>query len=108
MPATATMTRLIPLADRIVVVPADPEIATASGLVIPDTAQDRPTRGTVLVVGSGKRSDETGELLPIGIDPGATIVYARYAGTEITIDGQDLLIVSAGDVLATMGDAPQS
>ena len=108
MPATATMTRLIPLADRLVVVPVDPEAVTASGLVIPDTVQDRPTRGTVLAVGPGKRSEETGQLLTIGINPGETVVYGRFAGIEITIDGQDLLIVSAGDVLATMGDAPQS
>jgi chaperonin GroES len=102
------MTRLIPLADRLVVVPVEPEAATASGLVIPDTVQDRPTRGTVLAVGPGKRSEETGQLLTIGINPGETVVYGRFAGIEITIDGQDLLIVSAGDVLATMGDAPQS
>lgn len=108
MAATATMTRLIPLTDRLVVVPVDPEAATASGLVIPDTVQDRPTRGTVLAVGPGKRSEETGQPLTIGINPGDTVVYGRFAGTEITIDGQDLLIVSAGDVLATMGDAPQS
>ncbi len=108
MAATATMTRLIPLADRLVVVPVEPEAATASGLVIPDTVQDRPTRGTVLAVGPGKRSEETGQLLTIGIKPGETVVYGRFAGIEITIDGQDLLIVSAGDVLATMGDAPQS
>ncbi len=108
MPATATTTRLIPLADRLVVAPVDAEAATASGLVIPDTAQDRPTRGTVLAVGPGKRSEETGELLAIGIDPGDTIVYATYAGTEFTIDGQDLLIVSAGDVLAIVADAPQN
>lgn len=108
MAVTATMTRLIPLADRLVVVPVDPEAVTASGLVIPDTVQDRPTRGTVLAVGPGKRSEETGQLLTIGINPGDTVVYGRFAGTEITIDGQDLLIVSAGDVLATMGDAPQS
>ena len=108
MPATATKTRLIPLADRLVVVPVDPEAVTASGLVIPDTVQDRPTLGTVLAVGPGKRSEETGQLLTIGINPGETVVYGRFAGTEISIDGQDLLIVSAGDVLATMGDAPQS
>lgn len=108
MPATATTTRPIPVADRLVVVPVDPEAATASGLVIPDTAQDRPTRGTVLAVGPGERCEETEELLAIGISPGDTVVYGKFAGTEITIEGQDLLTVSAGDVLAIMGDAPQS
>lgn len=108
MPATATMTRLIPLGDRLVVVAVEPEAATASGLVIPDTAQESPTRGTVLAVGPGKRSEATGERLAIGINPGDTVVYANYAGTESTIDGQALLIVSAGDVLTFMGDAPES
>ena len=108
MGTTKTTTRLAPLADRLVVVPSDPEIATASGLVIPDSAQERPNQGTVLAVGPGRRSEETGELIAVGIEPGATVVYAKYGGTAITIDEQDLLIVSAGDVLATVGEAPQS
>ena len=108
MGTTKTTTRLAPLADRLVVVPSDPEIATASGLVIPDSAQERPDQGTVLAVGPGRRSEETGELIPVGIEPGATVIYAKYGGTEITIDEQDLLIVSASDVLAPVGEAPQS
>lgn len=104
----SSVTRLAPLADRVVVVPSDPEVATASGLVIPDSAQERPNQGTVLAVGPGRRSEETGELIPVGIEPGATVIYAKYGGTELTIDGQDLLIISASDVLATMGAEPQS
>jgi chaperonin GroES len=104
----SSATRLAPLADRLVVVPSDPEVATASGLVIPDSAQERPNQGTVLAVGPGRRSEETGELVPVGIESGATVIYAKYGGTELTIDGQDLLIISASDVLATMGAEPQS
>ena len=108
MATTKTTTRLAPLAGGLVVVPSDPEIATASGLVIPDSAQERPDQGTVLAVGPGRRSEETGELIPVGIEPGATVLYPKYGGTQITIDEQDLLIVSASDVLATVGEAPQS
>lgn len=108
MTATTTMTRLIPLADRLVVVPAEPDAVTASGIVIPDTAQDRPNRGTVVAVGPGKRSEKTGQLLTIEINPGEVVVYTRFAGIEVTIDGQDLLVVSADDVLAIMRNVPQS
>ena len=99
---TATKTTLMPLEDRVVVQPAEPEQTTASGLVIPDTAAEKPQQGLVLAVGPGKRSDQTGELIPMAVEAGATVVYARHAGTEITIDGQDLLILSARDVLATI------
>jgi chaperonin GroES len=88
VPATATTTRPIPLADRLVVVPADPEIATASGLVTPDTAQDRPARETVLAVGPGERSEETGELLATGIDPHDTVVYANTPGPRSPSTGR--------------------
>jgi chaperonin GroES len=100
--ATATATRLQPLEDRLVVRPADPEKTTASGLVIPDTATEKPQQGEVLAVGPGKRSETTGELIPIDVEAGATIVYAKYGGTEVTIDGDDLLILSARDVLAVI------
>lgn len=100
MPATKTKTRLLPLGDRLVLAPGDAEQATASGLVIPDTAQQKPHRGEVLAVGPGKRSEYTGELIPVGVSAGDTVVYSKYGGTEITIDGQDLLILSASDVLA--------
>lgn len=101
--ATATLTRLQPLEDRVAVRPADPEQTTASGLVIPDTAAEKPQQGEVVAVGPGKRADATGELMPLDIEVGATIVYSKYGGTEITIDGEDLLILSARDVLAVLG-----
>jgi chaperonin GroES len=100
---TATATRLQPLEDRVAVRPADPEQTTASGLVIPDTATEKPQRGEVVAVGPGKRAESTGELIPLGIEVGATVVYAKYGGTEITVDGEELLILSARDVLAVLG-----
>ncbi|MDH3301680.1 MAG: co-chaperone GroES [Acidimicrobiia bacterium] len=90
---------LQPLEDRIVVRPKDAEATTASGLVIPDTAKEKPQQGEVLAVGSGRRADN-GELIPMDVSAGDTVVYSKYGGTEIAIDGEDLLILSARDVLA--------
>jgi chaperonin GroES len=88
-----------PLEDRIVVRPNDAEAVTASGLVIPDTAKEKPQQGEVLAVGAGRRSD-AGELIPVEVSVGDTVVYSKYGGTEITIEGEDLLILSSRDVLA--------
>jgi len=93
---------LQPLEDRIVVQPGEQEETTASGLVIPDTAKEKPQQGEVLAVGPGKRSERSGELIPMDIKVGDTVVYSKYGGTEITIEGEDLLILSARDVLATV------
>ena len=90
---------LQPLEDRIVVKPQDAEATTASGLVIPDTAKEKPQQGEVLAVGAGRRSDG-GDLIPMDVSAGDTVVYSKYGGTEITIEGDDLLILSARDVLA--------
>jgi len=92
--------KLQPLEDRIVVKPGESEETTASGLVIPDTAQEKPQQGEVLAVGPGKRSEQSGELIPLDVKEGDTVVYSKYGGTEITVDGDDLLILSARDVLA--------
>jgi chaperonin GroES len=91
---------LQPLEDRIVVKPGESEETTASGLVIPDSAQEKPQQGEVLAVGPGKRSEQTGDVIPVDVSKGDTVVYSKYGGTEITIDGDDLLILSARDVLA--------
>jgi chaperonin GroES len=91
---------LQPLEDRIVVKPGQSEETTASGLVIPDTAQEKPQQGEVLAVGPGKRSEQSGDLIPVDVSTGDTVVYSKYGGTEITVDGDDLLILSARDVLA--------
>jgi chaperonin GroES len=91
---------LKPLDDRIVVQPNEAEQTTASGLVIPDTAKEKPQQGKVLAVGPGKRAENTGDLIPLGIEVGQTVLYSKYGGTEVTVDGEDLLILSSRDVLA--------
>ena len=91
---------LQPLEDRIVVRPSESEATTASGLVIPDTAKEKPQQGDVLAVGPGRRSDNTGEIVPMDVAGGDTVGYSKYGGTEITVEGEDLLIRNARDVLA--------
>ena len=93
---------LQPLEDRIVVRPSDFEATTASGLVIPDTAKEKPQQGDVLAVGPGRRSEQTGELVPMDVAEGDTVVYSKYGGTEITVGGEDLLILNARDVLGIL------
>jgi len=90
---------LKPLEDRIIVKPGDAEETTASGLVIPDTAKEKPQQGEVLAVGPGRRSD-SGELIPLDINVGDTVVYSKYGGTEVSQDGEDVLILSGRDILA--------
>ena len=94
--------KLHPLEDRIVVRPNSAEATTASGLVIPDTAKEKPQQGEVLATGPGRRTDSTGEIIPIGVSIGDTVVYSKYGGTEITVEGEDLLILTGRDVLATV------
>ncbi|HEY2332401.1 MAG TPA: co-chaperone GroES [Acidimicrobiales bacterium] len=94
--------KLQPLEDRIVVRPGESDQTTASGLVIPDTAKEKPQQGEVLAAGPGRRSDNTGELIPLDVKVGDTVVYSKYGGTEITIDGEELLILTSRDVLATV------
>jgi chaperonin GroES len=95
--------KLQPLEDRIVVRPGESEETTASGLVIPDTAKEKPQQGEVLAVGPGRRTESTGELVPLDVKKGDTVVYSKYGGTEITVEGEDLLILSGRDVLAKVG-----
>ena len=85
---------------QIVVKPGESEETTASGLVIPDTAKEKPQQGEVLAVGPGRRSEQTGEIIPLDVKAGDTVVYSKYGGTEITVDGDDLLILNGRDVLA--------
>jgi chaperonin GroES len=99
MEATNNMT-LQPLDDRIVVRPNEAEEKTASGLVIPDTAKEKPQQGEVLAVGPGRRAESTGELIPLDIKVGDTVLYSKYGGTEVTVDGEDLLVLASRDVLA--------
>src|SRR3954447_10364722 len=91
---------LQPLDDRIVVKPGESEETTASGLVIPDTAKEKPQQGEVLAVGPGRRSDQTGEIIPVEVGVGDPVFFANSGGTEIAVEGDDLLILNARDVLA--------
>jgi chaperonin GroES len=93
---------LKPLEDRIVVKPGQAEETTSFGLVIPDTAKEKPQQGEVLAVGPGRIGDDN-ERVPMDIAAGDIVVYSKYGGTEITVDGQDVLILSARDVLAIVG-----
>ncbi len=89
-----------PLEDRILVQPLDAEQTTASGLVIPDTAKEKPQEGKVLAVGPGRFDDEGENRIPLDISEGDTVIYSKYGGTEVKYNGQEYLILSARDVLA--------
>jgi chaperonin GroES len=102
VPRRPVQMKLHPLEDRIVVRPGESEETTASGLVIPDTAKEKPQQGEVLAVGPGRRGEDSGELIPVDVKVGDTVVYSKYGGTEITVEGEDLLILSSRDVLAKL------
>lgn len=89
---------LKPLGDRLVVRALEEEEVTASGLVLPDTAKEKPQRGTVLAVGDGRWED--GKRIPLDVAAGDTVIYSKYGGTEVKVDGEDLLILRESDVLA--------
>ncbi len=97
--STATKVALKPLEDRIVVQPLEAETTTASGLVIPDTAKEKPQEGTVVAVGPG-RIDDNGNRVPLDVNVGDVVVYSKYGGTEVKYSGEEFLILSARDVLA--------
>ncbi|MGC1206551.1 MAG: co-chaperone GroES [Ornithinimicrobium sp.] len=92
-----------PLEDRIVVQAVEAEQTTASGLVIPDTAKEKPQEGEVLAVGPG-RIDDNGNRVPMDVAVGNRVIYSKYGGTEIKYAGEEYLILSARDVLAVVGD----
>jgi len=96
--STATKVAIKPLEDRIVISVNEAETTTASGLVIPDTAKEKPQEGTVLAVGPGRFED--GARVPLDISVGDIVVYSKYGGTEITVDGEDVLILTSRDILA--------
>ncbi len=85
--------------DRVLVKPNEAEEKTAGGIIIPDTAKEKPQKGTVVAVGKGKYADQTGNLIPMQIKAGDTIMYGKYGGTEINIGGEDYLIMRASDIL---------
>ncbi|HNQ59861.1 MAG TPA: co-chaperone GroES [Bacteroidales bacterium] len=87
---------LKPLADRVLVEPAEAEQKTAGGIIIPDTAKEKPQKGTVIAVGNGKKDE------PLTVKVGDVVLYGKYAGTEINIDGKDYLIMRESDILAIL------
>jgi len=85
--------------DRVLIKPAPAQEKTAGGIIIPDTAKEKPQRGTIVAVGTGKFADLTGNLIPIKQKVGDVVLYGKYAGTEITVDGEELLIMKSSDIL---------
>jgi len=85
--------------DRVLVKPAKAEEKTAGGIIIPDTAKEKPQKGTVVAVGMGKYSEQSGTLIPVQQKVGDVVLYGKYSGTEITIEGEELLIMRASDIL---------
>jgi chaperonin GroES len=96
---TATKVNIKPLEDRLVVQANEAETTTASGIVIPDTAKEKPQEGTVLAVGPG-RFDDNGNRVPLDVKVGDTVLYSKYGGTEVKYAGEEYLVLSARDVLA--------
>ena len=99
----STEVKIKPLEDRVIVTIDEAEQTTASGLVIPDTAKEKPQQGTVVAVGPGKRSDTTGDPIPLDVSSGDTVLFSKYGGTEVKVDGTEYLILSARDILAIVG-----
>ena len=94
--------KIKPMADRVVVEPLEETEEMRGGLYIPDTAKEKPQQGTVIAVGPGRRSDQ-GELIEVELKEGDRILYGKYSGTEVTVDGNEYLIVRESDVLAVLG-----
>jgi chaperonin GroES len=91
--------KLKPLSDRLIVRAIEEEETTASGIVLPDTAKEKPQKGTVLAVGDGKLDDD-GKRIPPDLKKGDEVLYSKYGGTEIKVEGEDLLVLRESDVLA--------
>jgi chaperonin GroES len=90
---------LKPLGDRVVVEPLEKEERTASGIILPETAKEKPQEGTIIAVGPGRRDDD-GKLVPMDVKLGDVVLYAKYAGTEIKLDDKKVLILKESDILA--------
>jgi len=102
--ATATATKLRPLGDRVVIQPTPREEMTKSGIVLPDTAKEKPQEGKILAAGPGRIGDD-GKREPMDVKEGDKVLYAKYAGTEFKVENEDLLIVSQKDILAIVDEA---
>lgn len=98
---SAAASALKPLGDRVVIKPQGREETTKSGIVLPDTAKEKPQRGTIIAVGDGRRDDD-GERIPLDVNVGDQVLFAKYAGTEFKLDDEELLILSEKDILAVI------
>lgn len=90
---------LKPLEDRVIVETVESEDVTASGIVLPDTAQEKPQRGKVVAVGEGRTTDD-GQRIPMDVEVGDEVIYSKYGGTEVKVEGRELLIMKVSDILA--------
>lgn len=95
--------KLKPLGDRILIRPLEARDQTKGGIVLPDTAKEKPQEGEIVAVGEGKRSDE-GKVIPLSLKVGTKVLYGKYSGTEVTIDGEEYLIIREEDVLGIIED----
>lgn len=92
---------LTPLHDRVIIKPATPEETTKGGIIIPDTAKEKPMQGEVIAIGNGKVNDD-GKVTPLAVKIGDKVLYGKYAGTEINVEGDELLIMREGDIFAVL------
>ncbi|UUY04341.1 co-chaperone GroES [Svornostia abyssi] len=93
-------TKLKPIGDRLIVRAIDEEETTASGILLPDTAKEKPQKGEVIAVGDGRFDEDGDKRIPLDVSKGDTVLYSKYGGTEIKVDGEDLLVLRESDVLA--------
>ena len=100
---TAVASKLQPLGDRVVVKPAGKEETTKGGIVLPDTAKEKPQRGTIIAAGQGRRDDD-GDRIPLDVQVGDEVLFAKYAGTEFKLEDDELLILSEKDILAVISE----
>src|SRR5439155_579291 len=103
--ATEDCMKFRPLHDRVVLKRIDAEDKTAGGIIIPDTAKEKPSQGEIVAVGPGSR-DEAGTLIPIDLKVGDRVLFGKWSGTEVKLDGQDLLIMKESDILGVLTDLP--
>lgn len=89
--------------DRVLIKPAAAETKTSGGIIIPDTAKEKPQKGTIVAVGPGKYAEQTGSIIPVKQKVGDIVLYGKYAGTEITLEGEDLLMMRSSDILMKVG-----
>ena len=94
--------KLRPLQDRVLVKPMENETKTKGGIILPDTAQEKPMQGKVVAAGKGARDEKSGKLSPMGVKVGDTVLYGKWSGTEVKIDGEDMLIVKEADIMGVL------